>query len=76
MKTKFIISNYQEGAEPFLKQSGFVLNENHKTFEKELEKEILLNSGDKVMILLECLEVVFKCYDLDNDVMTYSLMNI
>jgi hypothetical protein len=74
MKTRFIISNFQEGAEPYLEQNGFIIDDILKNFEKVSDKEILLNIGDSVMIVLESFEVFFKCYDLDDDAMIYSLM--
>lgn len=54
------------------KDKGFILDKHSEDVYKEYDREIHLNEGDRVD--LQGFRVVdWKCIDLDNDVIIYSL---
>lgn len=54
------------------KKHGFILNKQEENVYKEFDREIQLNEGDRVD--LQGFRIVdWKCVDLDNDVIIYSL---
>ncbi len=82
MKTRFRISSevFDNGTleecfeyyERNYKQHGFILDKEAQDVYKLFDKEIALNEGDRVD-LCGFRIVEWKCIDLDNDVIIYSL---
>jgi hypothetical protein len=60
--------------EKHLKQYGFVLDKEREEIFKEYDKPILLNEGDRIeMDGIGSRIITWKCYNIDNDIMTYGL---
>jgi len=60
--------------EKYLKQYGFVLDKESESVFKEFDRSIILNEGDRIeMDGIELSIITWKCYDIDNDIMTYVL---
>ena len=85
MKTKFTINQEvfldngtidecYEYYEKNLKKHGFLLNKEIEEVYKIFDKEIHLNEGDRVC--LSSYKIVsWKCIDLDEDIIEYSLVD-
>lgn len=83
MKTRFSINseiflgpgtieNMYQYYEERYKDKGFVLDKINEDVYKEFDQEIHLNEGDRVE--LQGIRIVdWKCIDLDNNVLKYSL---
>ncbi len=57
-----------------LKQYGFVLDKKDESVFKEYDRSIILKEGDKIVMDGIGLRIIaWKCYDIDNDIMTYFL---
>lgn len=60
--------------EKYLKQYGFVLDKETENVFKEFDRLIILNEGDRIEMDGIGLRIItWKCYDIDNDIMTYVL---
>ena len=60
--------------EKYLKQYGFVLDKETENVFKEFDRLIILNEGDRIgMDGIGLRIITWKCYDIDNDIMTYVL---
>lgn len=60
--------------EKYLKEYGFVLDKEREDVFKEFDRSIILNEGDRIEMDGIGLRIInWKCYDIDNDVMTYVL---
>jgi hypothetical protein len=60
--------------EKYLKEYGFVLDKEREDVFKEFDRSIILNEGDRIEMDGIGLRIItYKCYDIDNDVMTYVL---
>lgn len=60
--------------EKYLKQHGFVLDKEREDVFKEFDRSIILNEGDRIEMDGIGLRIItWKCYDIDNDIMTYVL---
>lgn len=60
--------------EKYLKEYGFVLDKEREDVFKEFDRSIILNEGDRIeMDGIGLRIIIWKCYDIDNDVMTYVL---
>lgn len=58
-----------------LKEFGFILDKEEEAVYKELDKEIILNEGDRVILDGIGLSIItWRCYDIDKDLMTYVLI--
>ena len=60
--------------EKYLKQYGFVLDKERQDVFKEFDRSIILNEGDRIeMGGIGLRIIIWKCYDIDNDIMIYVL---
>lgn len=60
--------------EKYLKEYGFVLDKEYENVFKEFDRLIILNEGDRIKMDGIGLRIItWKCYDVDNDIMTYVL---
>jgi len=60
--------------EKYLKQYGFVLDKEYENVFKEFDRLIILNEGDRIETDGIGLRIItWKCYDIDNDIMTYVM---
>ena len=58
-----------------LKEFGFILDKEEEAVYKEFDKEITLNEGDRVVLDGIGLRIItWRCYDIDNDLMIYVLI--
>jgi hypothetical protein len=62
--------------EKYLKKYGFVLDKENQEVFKEFDRSIILNEGDRIEIDPIGFKIItWKCYNIDNDIMTYVLKN-
>lgn len=60
--------------EKYLKQYDFVLDKEREEVFKEFDRSIILNEGDRIALDGIGIRIItWKCYDIDNDIMTYVL---
>lgn len=58
-----------------LKEFGFILDKEQEAVYKEFDKEITLNEGDRVVLDGMGIRIItWRCYDIDNDLMIYVLI--
>ena len=58
-----------------LKEYGFILDKEREEVFKEYNRQILLNEGDRIEMDGLGLQIIsWKCYDPDNDIMIYTLI--